>query len=108
MKVKTPKTKKANSLKDFLNLYDSNTLRGALLSFEASTGWEVLKAYSEAVQRRYEVDAMDLVAKGETHQSSYASGYAKALEEMRDSFVEGLQQTILGKSEYVENPRPEE
>ena len=108
MKVKTPKTKKKLSLENFLATYDMNTLRGALLSFEASTGWEVMKAYSETTQRRYEVDALDMVAKGETYQSAYASGYARALEEMREKFVEGLHQTILGKSEYIENPRPEE
>ena len=108
MKKQTKNPPKTTELKSFLNGYDPVVLRGALLSFEASTGWELLKAYSASVQRRYEVDALDMVAKGETYQSAYASGYARCAEEMREKFVEGLQQTILGKSQYVEDPRPEE
>jgi|ERR1051326_2470078 hypothetical protein len=105
-----PKTSNTNntSLKDFLDLYPAVQLRGALLSFEDSTGWELMKAYISTVQRRYEVDALDLIGKGEHSPAAYASGYSKALEDLKSGFVEGLHQTILGKSQVIEDPRPEE
>ena len=103
------KPKTQAKLEEFLNTYDAIQLRGALASFEGSTGWELLKAYISTVQRRYEVDALDLMAKSDGIQAAtYASGYAKALDELKNEFVEGLHQTILGKSQVVEVPRPEE
>lgn len=109
LKRQAPKPKtQQNSLESFLNTYPIETLRGSLLAFEGSTGWELLKAYIDTVQRRYEVDALDLIAKGDTSPAAYASGYAKCLEELKYKFIEGLHQTILGRSQVVEVPRPEE
>lgn len=105
-KLKQPSKTKSQTLKDFLDTYDLQTLYAAIQSFEG-LGWELMKAYSMTVQRRYEVDALDLIGKGETSQAAYASGYAKALDDLKD-FTEGLRQTILGKSQLVENPPPEE
>lgn len=107
-KRKQQRNKTKNSLDDFLNTYPIETLRGAVLTFEGSTGWEIMKAYIDTVQRRYEVDALDLIGKGDTSPAAYASGYAKALDELKNGFIEGLHQTILGRSQVVEIPRPEE
>lgn len=100
-------SKKAN-LQEFLNTYDAVTLQSALTSFESSLGWELLKAYSAHIQRRYEIDALDLVGRHNLNQqAAYASGYAKACEDIQ-SFMEGLRNTILGVSQVIETPRPEE
>ncbi len=110
MPKRKPQVSKAKiaDLQEFLNSYDIQTLRGAVLSFDNSTGWEIMKAYISTVQRRYEVDALDLIGKGDQAPAAYASGYAKCLDELKNSFVEGLQQTILGRSQVIENIRPEE
>ena len=108
-KLKQPEKKqKTLLLNEFLDTYSAESLRGALLTFEASTGWQLLQAYIDTVQRRYEVDSLDLIGKGDTAPAAYASGYAKALDELKTSFVAGLHQTILGKSQVIENDRPEE
>ncbi len=107
-KLKKPATK-PNSLKDFLETYDTVTLRSALLSFEDSTGWGVLRAYLAYAQRGYEVDALDKIVKpSETAAAAYASGYAKCAEDIANTFLPELHEKLLGASKVFETPRPEE
>lgn len=81
----------------------------ALNSFEGSLGWELLKAYGQTVQRRYEVDALDLIPKQDMVQAaSYASGYAKGVSDLLESFIPGLKDTVADKSQVIESSRPEE
>lgn len=97
------------SLKEFLDTYDQRSLLGALNSFEASLGWEVLKAYARMVQRENEITALDLIPKEDMVQAaSYASGYAKGVSDLVEQFVPGLQKTITQVSPVIENDRPEE
>lgn len=109
-KLKQLQTKANNpNLKDFLGSYSAVSLQAALNHLEFGDGWSLFKAYVDFVQRRYEVDALDMIGKEERdpRAAAYASGYAKACEEMKESFITGLRETILGKTAY-ENPRPEE
>lgn len=100
---------KANSLKDFLETYDTVTLRSALLSFEDSTGWGFLRAYLAYVQRGYEVDALDKIVKPtELQAAAFASGYAKCAEDIASNFLPELHEKLLGQSKVFETPRPED
>lgn len=97
------------SLKEFLDTYPAVTLQAGLNGLENSQGWELFKAYAEYVQRRYEIDALDMIAKHDMVQAAaYASGYAKAVSDLTESFVPGLRSVVLGKDGVVETQRPEE
>lgn len=99
----------ASSLQAFLSSYPAVTLHNALGSLEGSTGWEVFRAYVQFVQRRYEVDALDLITQPDKVQAAaYASGYAKCAADLTESFLPGLRTTILGSNGVIENSRPEE
>lgn len=103
------KQSQKNNLKDYLDTYPIETLRGSLLTFEDSMGWNLLKAFSNYTQRQSEVVALDLIAKQDQVQAAaYASGYAKACADLTENFVPTLHSVILGKSSVVEEPRPEE
>lgn len=106
--VKNQTTQTPN-LSTFLNSYSAVSLQSALNTLETSEGWELFKSYAKVVQRRYEIDALDMIPKSDQVQAAaYASGYAKAVEELIEAFIPGLRETILGKSGVVENSRPEE
>jgi hypothetical protein len=97
------------TLQEFLRQYDPVTLNGVLRSFDSGTGWGVMKAYIKQVQRTYEVDALDLMNKdNQVQAAAYASGYAKALDDMSEKFIEELNDLVLGNTQALETPRPED
>lgn len=96
------------SLKDFFQNYDSVTLIALLNTFEQSLGWKVYMAWCALSQRDAEVNSLDKIAKGENPQACFASGYAKACEDMGANFIDALKKSILAKSDLVEHPREEE
>lgn len=107
-KLQEKKVNQIPNLKEYLDTYPAVTLQAALNNLEFGDGWNLFRAYSQYIQRRYEVDALDLIPKQDMIQAAaYASGYAKACSDMAESFILGLRETILGKTSY-ENPRPEE
>ena len=98
-----------NSLERYLQAYDAVTLSKVLSHFETSEGWAMFVAYASMVQRQYEIEALDLLGKeGATKSASFASGYAKGVEDVTQSFLQGLRNTVNNVSMIVEDPRPEE
>ncbi len=110
-KLKQPSKTKTNlnSLEQYLQTYDPVTLNRVLNSLEGSEGWGMFIAYAHLVQRQYEVEALDALGKeGAVKSASFASGYAKGVEDVTSSFVQGLRNTVNNVSMVLENPRPEE
>ena len=96
------------SLEELLNSYDRASLMGMISSFENSEAWTVFQAYARLVQRQYEVEALDAMGReGAVKSASFASGYAKGVEDVTEKFMEGLRKTVSNVSMVVENPRPE-
>lgn len=97
-------------LSEFLDSYDRKSLLAALNTLELTEGWELFTAYARYAQRRYEVDALDLIAKGDSVQAAaYASGYAKGVEDISSKFLEGLKKIVVGHSDamYMAVEEPE-
>jgi hypothetical protein len=97
------------TLKEYLDQYDSVTLIAIINAMEDSRAWDVFRAYIKLRQREFEVVALDLMNKDTMVQSAaYASGYAKALDDVSEDLIKQLKDFSLGVSPVVETPRPEE
>ena len=100
---------KNKPLDSYLAGYDSANLIGALETLQNSSAWELYKAYAANVQRRYEVDSLDMAGKtGKDKESAFASGYARCAEDMPTNFMEGLKKTILNINPVIEDARIED
>lgn len=103
------KTAKTPSLSQLLHEFDPIQLNGALRGLESSVGWKVFQAYTRIKQREFEIAALDLVrSNSHTHAAAHSSGYAQALDDMANKFLEALNDLVLGKNQVTENPPPEE
>lgn len=108
-KLKQPSKIVLPTLKDYLNTYDSVTLIALINAMEDSRAWDIFRAYIKLRQREFEVAALDLMNKDSMVQSAaYASGYAKALDDVSEDLIKQLKDFSLGVSPVVETPRPEE
>ena len=96
------------SLQEYLNTYSSVELVGILSSFETTPAWHIICSYLALKQREFEVASLDLVSKGQTHPAAHASGYAQAVEDIKNTTIQTLQNLIVGKSQAIENPRMED
>lgn len=109
-KRKPRRTSQTPDLEDLLHSYDSQTLYIAAQSLQTNdVAWQLFKAYAKKISDEFKADALDLMAKtGSNQEAAYASGYSKCADDLIENFVTGLQKTILGMSNVVENDRPEE
>ena len=111
-RVKQPKkaeTVSPTRFNQFLQTYPAVNLEAALSSFENTLGWELMQAYIAYIQREFESDALDLVVENNMVQrAAFASGYAKACEDIPVNFITGLRQAVSGRNPVTELSRPEE
>ena len=97
------------SIEDHLTHYDSTTLIKVMSEFDGGIGWEVYKSFLKRKQRESEITCLYKVAQPNgVAEAAYASGYAKAMDDVTEGFISELVQLIKGDTPVVEIPRSEE
>lgn len=111
LKRKQP-LKKANpqtTVKEHLAAYDNITLNRVIEEFETGVAWTVYKSFLKRKQRESELTTLYKVSQPNgIAEASYASGYAKAMDDVTEGFITELINLVNNKSHAVENPMPEE
>lgn len=97
--------KNSLTFQDYLAKFDPKTLQSAVAQLNDSIGWELVRSYLKLRQREFEVASLDLTGHtGKIQEAAKASGYAQACEDVAETFLQQLVDSVAGKDGLVEGP----
>lgn len=97
------------TFKEYLDKFEPTVLQGAVVQLEGSIAWQLMTAFLKLRQRQFEVASLDFAGhSGKSSEAAKASGYALACEDVANTFMQELIDSVEGKDGLVEGPEREE